>query len=97
MIQYYSIFDKKTVSFERPFPVKHVAEALRAVQAVLEDPKHPVTKHAADYALYMVGSFDGTTGAWIPTASQAPQFTCELLSLFPRIPPQGGSDVQVPQ
>jgi len=90
MLQFYSLFDKKTLSYSQPMPYKHVEEALRALRMAMEDPKSSLARHAADYALYLVGHFDQATGHWMPAnKSGEPSFSTELLALFPSIPPQG--------
>lgn len=89
MLQLYSVFDKKTVSYSPPHHVKHVEEAIRAIKIELENPKSMLSRHASDYALYLIGHFDQDTGCVTPTAHGGPQFTIELLSLFSQIPPQG--------
>lgn len=81
MIQFYSLFDKKTVAYEKPFPVAYVQEALQAVQAALEEKKAYFSKYPADYALYHVGTFDPQSGGMMPPASQGPQFVIEVASL----------------
>lgn len=86
MLQLYSVFDKKTVSFHPPIMVKHVAEATRALQLELENPKSLLARHVGDYALYLVGSFDQSSGCVLPPSHGAPQFTIEAAALLPSIP-----------
>lgn len=86
MLQAYSIFDKKAASFDRPFFCKHVADATRSVQAALESPKEQqpwFAKYPADFALYFVGTFDPTTGQWMPPSNGAASYTIEVASLVP--------------
>lgn len=81
-LQMYSIFDKKTVQYMQPFFAKHVAEATRNVQMVLEDGKTLLAKFTADYALYLLGTVDTDTGLIVPPAQMAPQFVIECVSLL---------------
>lgn len=90
-LQVYSIFDKKGQAFERPFHCKHVAEATRAVQSgfsLPDDQKPWYVKYPADYALYLVGYFDMDTGLLSKPTGDMPQFTIEVASLAPFVPPQ---------
>lgn len=89
MLQLYSIFDKKGVMYEKPFFVKHVAEATRAVQSAFNLPKEQQPWYCAypgDYALYLVASFSQDTGVITVPAEQMPQFTIEIASLAPQVP-----------
>lgn len=81
MIQLYSLFDKKAGSYSKPFFVAHIAEAMRSVQMALEDGKSMFAKFPADYALYLMGTFDESTGFLTPPASGMPQFSIEVISL----------------
>lgn len=83
MIQFYSLMDKKTGAYMPPFQCKHVAEATRFVQLELENSKSTLLRFAADYALYLVGSFDPTSGILYPTAEAGPQFVIEVAALLP--------------
>lgn len=85
MIQFYSLHDKKTGRYLPPFHCKHVAEATRIVQIELENPKLTLQRFAADYALYLIGSFDDTSGFLYPTAEAGPQFTIEVASLLQNV------------
>lgn len=85
MIQLYSLMDKKTGRYMAPFQCKHVAEATRMVQMELENPKSTLQRFASDYALYLVGSFDDTSGFLYPTAEAGPQFTIEVASLLQNV------------
>lgn len=87
MLQMYSIYDKKALFFERPFFVKHVAEALRMVQMALREGKSQQALYPADYALYLVGTFHPEGGTVISPALGEPQFTMELAALLTPEPP----------
>lgn len=85
MIQLYSLFDKKASCFSRPFFVAHVAEATRSVQIGLESKDVMFAKYPADFALYLMGTFDEATGFLTPPASGMPQFTIEIAALVPLV------------
>lgn len=65
-----------------PFHVPHVAEATRMVQIELQQKNSKLAMFAADYALYLIGSFDPSSGFLYPTAEKGPQFTIEIAELL---------------
>lgn len=81
MSQFYSIFDKKSVSFWKPFLCSHVAEATRSVQVGLQDAKSSLAMWPGDFALYVVGHWDGSTGHITPTVSSIPELIMEVAAL----------------
>lgn len=83
MFQLYSIFDKKSSSFGPIQVCKHVADATRAVAVTLEDRNNNLSRWPADYALYLVGTFDPATGGIFPSHSGMPEFTIEVGALVP--------------
>lgn len=91
MIQFYSLFDKKTGAYERPFLCSYVQEAVQGVSQALQDGKVFFSKHPGDFALYLVGTFDPTSGGIMPPQQLAPQFVCEVSSLLRVAPAQGGN------
>lgn len=82
MLQIYSIFDKKTSSYEKPFFCAMVQEAIQAIQYSLEEKKAYFSKYPADFALYQIGTFDVVTGQVLPTATVGPQFVIEVAALL---------------
>lgn len=82
MLYYCAIFDKKTSGFGTPQAYKHVQEAIRAVQGMLESGKAgDYGRYPGDFALYQVGSFDQMTGQFSKTADGGPSFVIELSAL----------------
>lgn len=81
MFQMYSIFDKKGLIYGQPFYCRHVAEATRSVQIGIQDGKAMFARFPADYALYLVGTFDPDSGSVTPTHQGGPQFCIEVASL----------------
>lgn len=57
----YTIRDNKAESFLQPFFSRNHATAFRAVEEAMEDPSHQFAKHATDYGLYHLGTFDEWT------------------------------------
>jgi len=65
----FSVFDSKAECFLRPIMSETRGLALRAFSDAVNDPSHDMHKHAEDYTLFCVGSFDQVTGevqAWAP-------------------------------
>lgn len=69
----YSVYDAVSLNFHIPFYMRSNNEALRAFQTALGDPTHEASKHAQDYSLYLVGSFDDDNGLVC-------SFPCERIS-----------------
>ncbi len=58
----YSIFDKASALYSRPFFTQADGEAVRHFSDIACDAEHPVGMHPADYTLFRIGMFDDTTG-----------------------------------
>lgn len=87
MFQMYTIYDKKAAIHSNPFYVRHVSEALRNVEIGLQDGKAMFARFPADFALYLVGTFNPETGVVMPTATGIPQFSSELTPLVRSVQP----------
>jgi len=61
-LQIFSVYDEKAQIFSKPMYLTHKGEAIRAFQDVTKDPNSMVAKHAEDYKLYALGTYDETTG-----------------------------------
>jgi len=68
----FSIFDVKTQIFSQPFMQRTTSEAIRSFQGTCSDnnPNNLINSFPSDYSLYLIGSFDESTGS---LASQHPQ------------------------
>lgn len=58
----FSVFDTKAAFFAVPFVMQREQMAIRAFSDLVNDPNTSVNKHPEDYALYVVGMFDDSTG-----------------------------------
>ncbi len=58
----YSIFDTASGLYSRPYFTQSDAEAVRSFTDVSTDADHPVGKHAEDYTLFRLGTFDDERG-----------------------------------
>lgn len=77
----YAIHDKKASSYMTPFFVENLISALRAISSVLDEKtsQNNLVKFSEDFALYLIGSYNNTTGlieAMIP-----PQYIEEIANL----------------
>jgi len=78
-LQCYCIRDDKAGVFLTPFFMRHIAEALRNVSAVVQDPKSSLCVHSDDYSLHQLGTLDDETGYILVT--DGPQFLIKLTQL----------------
>lgn len=60
-----SVRDLATESFGRPFTVPHIASAHRSFSDEANNSESEIAKHAEDYELWCLGTFDDTTGQLI--------------------------------
>lgn len=67
----FSVYDSVSAVYQRPFVSVHVGEALRAIQEVAQDPKHPFCKHSSEFELFELGRWDDSTATFAPHS--APQ------------------------
>lgn len=59
----YSVYDKKSMFFDSPFCVENDVQAARSFDQAVNDPRSTLSKYPADFALYYLGEFEGSTGA----------------------------------
>jgi len=65
----FSVFDTKAEAFLRPYCAETRGLALRAFTDAVRDPNHEMHRHAEDYTLFQVASFDQETGKVSPLAA----------------------------
>lgn len=58
----YTVLDVKAGSYMLPFPMQNDGLAVRAMQDLTNDPDHVFCKHANDFFLYKVGTWDDQDG-----------------------------------
>lgn len=61
-IKMYSLYDKKTQVYGRPFFAHNDGHAVRLIQDELADNSFVVARHPDDFSLHCVGAFDDATG-----------------------------------
>lgn len=80
MIQHVmAAFDKKAKAYLPPFYAPKVAVAVRTFAEAANTPDHQVCKHAEDFALFLLGTWDDETGLFQLTAT--PTHVAEALQL----------------
>lgn len=68
MLQVFSIFDSKAVSYNPPYFMSTKGQALRAFSDLVADPKSSIHAHPEDYSLYCLGEFDVLAGKLLPVS-----------------------------
>ena len=66
----FSVYDKVLGEYMTPFFAKNVGLALRSFQDLVRDNRSVVAQHPADFVLYQIGTFEGTSGALVPCEPQ---------------------------
>lgn len=62
IVQFYAVQDKKVGAFMPVFQMRSRGEAIRSFLDALDDEKSMLFKHAEDYELFQVATFDDNTG-----------------------------------
>lgn len=63
-LQVYSVYDKAVNGFLPPFYVRSKGEAIRSFTDAANDAAHQFHKHAMDYVLMYLGTFDDGAGVF---------------------------------
>ncbi|QCS36309.1 nonstructural protein [Capybara microvirus Cap1_SP_228] len=58
----FSVHDTKVGAYANPFFVRTRGEAVRSFSDACQDDSLPFKRHPGDYVLYLVGSWDETSG-----------------------------------
>lgn len=61
----FSVYDEKSEAFLQPFFMDTVGQAIRAITDCCSDPNHNFCRHAADFTLFELGSFDDSTAEFV--------------------------------
>lgn len=75
----FSVYDSKTSAYMAPFFMLTKPAAIRAITDAVNSPDHAFYKHAADYSLFFLGSFDDVNASFDLPAS--PIHLCGLHEL----------------
>lgn len=57
-----AVRDSATESYNRPFFVQHPAQAVRSFSDECNNKESDMFRHAQDYELWLIGTFDDSTG-----------------------------------
>jgi len=81
-----SVYDKKAMTFSVPNFVVNTASAIRSFRMELNksSPNDPVSSYPDDFAIYDLGTFDESTGAFIN--HDIPKLLTECSVLIDRSP-----------
>lgn len=77
----YSIFDKKSGTYNTPFFCLTDGVAVRSLSDLVKDVRTTVAMHPADFSLVFIGCFDEVTGQL--SSHSAPRVICEAVALLP--------------
>jgi hypothetical protein len=58
----YAIFDRCSGVYDRPFPSRADAEALRSFSQIANDSSHPIGQSPEDFTLFNIGTYDDNDG-----------------------------------
>lgn len=58
----FSVYDNKAEAYLQPFFATAPGLAVRMFQQAVNDPEHDMSKYAADYNLFQIGSWHPQTG-----------------------------------
>lgn len=79
--QVFSIRDSKADAWLQPFFSPNQATAMRSMREHLSDPSQHLAKHAEDFNLFVVGSYDDGDGT---LTGVPPEHVCQLVALLPQ-------------
>jgi len=74
--QVYSFHDSKVCIYHPPMVLLNDGEARRLAADVAADPQTPMSRHAADFRLVRLGTYDDNSGTLIPL--DCPEFVADL-------------------
>lgn len=58
----FTVFDSAAEAYLQPFFARSEGEAIRSFSTAASSEDHMFAKHAADYTLFKIGTFDDATG-----------------------------------
>lgn len=83
-LKIYSVRDSKTEAFARPFFLQNDQVMHRAILGAKMDTESAMSKHAEDYSVYEIGTFDEDSGQ---IESKPPEFKLNLIDI--KVPENG--------
>lgn len=71
-LRIFSVYDSKAEGYLPPFTAITKGQAMRTFGDYCNNPEHPFYKHAEDYTLFEIGSYDDSKGTVSPNAANIP-------------------------
>lgn len=62
IMKIYSVYDKKAAAYRYPHFALQNGVAIRDFGDAVNDPKSEVSRHSADFCLYLLGEYNDSTG-----------------------------------
>lgn len=81
ILKAFSILDSKAAAYGRPMFFPTDAMAVRSLADAVADEKSDLARHAPDFSMYCVGSFDEASGQL--TSLSAPVYVAKCLDFVP--------------
>lgn len=88
IIEYYSIYDSKSMTYSQPEAFMNDSVAARAAQNLIDNGDTEISRHPGDFSLFHVGFFDDATAEFTPCV--APRRILSFNELQPRQLELGG-------
>lgn len=66
MLKVFSIYDTQAETYNTPFFMKSIGQAVRAFTDLVNNPQTDVAKHPSDYILFEVAEWDDEGGQFQP-------------------------------
>lgn len=60
----FTVFDEKSEAYLQPFFLDTLGQAQRAMTDCVNDINHQFCRHTSDYTLFLLGTFDDSTGTF---------------------------------
>lgn len=67
----FAIYDDKAKAYMQPFLLPENGQAKRAFFDAVNEPTSPIGRHAADYTLFRIGSYNDADGVLTPEVPHA--------------------------
>lgn len=82
----FSVYDAAAAAYLSPLFFQTSGMAIRAFRAAVDDPSHLFHKHAADYTLFELGTFDDSNAHFLSLHTPHSLGTALELKTFPSSP-----------
>jgi len=80
LLAIFSVWDSKAAAYIQPFFASNNNVAIRMFETACRDQSHDFHRHAEDYTLFRIGSFDQEKGDLMPQNIEAIARAHELIS-----------------